>query len=44
MYRCLAIVRDLQFLGGKVLDVYSEYENATVLIDRGGMGLRYVNS
>ena len=36
--------RDLQFLGGKVLDVYSEYENATVLIDRGGMGLRYVNS
>lgn len=31
--------RDLQFLGGKVLDVYSEYENATVLIDRGGMGV-----
>ena len=31
--------RDLQFLGGKVLDVYTQYENATVLIDRGGMGV-----
>jgi hypothetical protein len=31
--------RDLQFLGGKVLDVFSQYENATVLIDRGGMGV-----
>ena len=31
--------RDLQFLGGKVLDVFTQYENATVLIDRGGMGV-----
>jgi hypothetical protein len=31
--------RDLQFLGGKVLDVFTQYENATVLVDRGGMGV-----
>lgn len=31
--------RDLQFLSGKVFDVYNEYENANVLIDRGGMGV-----
>lgn len=31
--------RDLQFLGGKVLEVFTQYENATVLIDRGGMGV-----
>lgn len=31
--------RDLQFLSGKVFDVYTEYENATVLVDRGGMGV-----
>jgi hypothetical protein len=31
--------RDLPFLSGKVFDVFNEYENATVLIDRGGMGV-----
>lgn len=31
--------RDLTFLSGKILEVYTEYENANVLIDRGGMGV-----
>lgn len=36
--------RDLQFLAGQVFDTYSQYENATVLIDRGGMGVAVCQS